>query len=120
VIHYAQPFSIIRQETLDKITQAPNSKNRKRTQLSIWLLSKANKEFRDWQNKLRIWTQNDKRKAQWADSSKTYRKQSFWLRSLNWKIFAITLCCDRKARAACALSFALWQQATIGITLYVR
>ena len=26
MIHYAQPFSIIRQETLDKITQAPNSK----------------------------------------------------------------------------------------------
>ena len=26
------------------------------------------------------------------------------------------LCCDRKARAACAQSFALWQQATIAIT----
>jgi len=25
-------------------------------------------------------------------------------------------CCDRKSRAACAQSFALWQQATIEIT----
>jgi len=29
---------------------------------------------------------------------------------------AVIECCDRKAQAACALSFTLWQQATIEIT----
>ena len=39
----------------------------------------------------------------------------FWLH-LEKSTTAHTLCCDRKARAACAQSFALWKQATIEIT----
>ena len=36
--------------------------------------------------------------------------QDFW--KICWR------CCDRKARAACAQSFTLWQQATIDITYH--
>jgi len=43
-------------------------------------------------------SEKDESAAQQADSSQAY------------------YCCDRKARAACAQSFALWEQATIEIT----
>ena len=44
--------------------------------------------------------------------SKHLKKNTAFL-NLDYSKFPIKQCCDRKARAACAQSFTLWQQATI-------
>ena len=48
-----------------------------------------------------------------------YTDRTFFLEGWTWHdlhiLVTAPLCCDRKSQTACAQSFALWQQATIGI-----
>jgi len=59
-------------------------------------------------------TQDSSAEQQGA-ASRTFVQKSTTSRKLN--IPEHVSCCDRKSRAACAQSFAPWQQATIEITL---